>query len=92
MTAEEAAEAAAEEAREKKQQRMWQIIGALAMGVSIATGSDVPIFLCFFAQLFKADPSQLLQAWETSKLTPAAVKFTRRPSSPVSKAPLTTDA
>ena len=61
LTAEEALEAAAEEAAEKKQKRIWTVIGTAAMMVSIATGSDVPIFACFFAQLFKADPSKLLQ-------------------------------
>jgi hypothetical protein len=61
LTEEEAAAAAEEEEKEKKQKRMWTIIGFGAMAVSIATGSDVPIFLCFFAQLFKADPSQLMQ-------------------------------
>ena len=50
--------ASAEEARARK---AWTVIGVVAMGISLATGSDVPVFLCFFAQLFKADPSKLLQ-------------------------------
>ena len=61
LTAEEAAEAAAEAEKEKKTKRMWMVIGTAAMAISMATGSDVPIFLCFFAQLFKADPSKLMQ-------------------------------
>ena len=56
-----AAEAAAEVEKEKKTKRMWMAIGTAAMAISMATGSDVPIFLCFFAQLFKADPSKLMQ-------------------------------
>ena len=48
-------------AAERAKKRTWQILGVLAMGVSLATGSDVPIFLCFFAQLLKADPGALLQ-------------------------------
>ena len=51
-------EATAEEARARK---AWTVIGVVAMGISLTTGSDVPVFLCFFAQLFKADPSKLLQ-------------------------------
>ena len=51
-------EATAEEARARK---AWTVIGVVAMGISLATGSDVPVFLCFFAQLFKADPSKLMQ-------------------------------
>lgn len=51
-------EASAEEARARK---AWTVIGVVAMGISLATGSDVPVFLCFFAQLFKADPSKLMQ-------------------------------
>ena len=50
--------ASAEEARARK---AWTVIGVVAMGISLATGSDVPVFLCFFAQLFKADPSKLMQ-------------------------------
>ena len=50
--------ATAEEARARK---AWTVIGVVAMGISLATGSDVPVFLCFFAQLFKADPSKLMQ-------------------------------
>lgn len=61
MTPEDAAEMEKAEAEEKRQKRVWFAIGTAAMVVSMATGSDVPIFLCFFAQLFKADPSQLLQ-------------------------------
>ena len=51
-------EATAEEARARK---AWTVIGVVAMGISLTTGSDVPVFLCFFAQLFKADPSKLMQ-------------------------------
>jgi hypothetical protein len=47
--------------KERLKKRTWQVLGVLAMGVSLATGSDVPIFLCFFAQLLKADPGALLQ-------------------------------
>ena len=47
--------------KERAKKRTWQVLGVLAMGVSLATGSDVPIFLCFFAQLLKADPGALLQ-------------------------------
>ena len=47
-----------EEIRAKK---WWTVIGVGAMAISVATGSDVPVFVCFFAQLFKADPSKLMQ-------------------------------
>ena len=31
------------------------------MACSLVTGSDLPVFVCFFAQLLKADPGALLQ-------------------------------
>jgi hypothetical protein len=36
-------------------------IGFASMALSMATGSDIPIFAVFFAQLLKADPSKLMQ-------------------------------
>ena len=50
-----------EEAKEKANKRFWTLAGVAAMAVSLATGSDAPIFLVFFAQLLKADPSKLMQ-------------------------------
>ena len=50
-----------EEAKEKANRRFWTLAGVAAMAVSLATGSDAPIFLVFFAQLLKADPSKLMQ-------------------------------
>ena len=50
-----------ENAEERGRKRTWQVLGVVAMIASLATGSDVPIFLCFFAQLLKADPGALLQ-------------------------------
>ena len=50
-----------ENAAERGRKRTWQVLGVVAMIASLATGSDVPIFLCFFAQLLKADPGALLQ-------------------------------
>ena len=46
---------------EKRAKKWWTVIGVGAMAISVATGSDVPVFVCFFAQLFKADPSKLMQ-------------------------------
>jgi hypothetical protein len=46
---------------EKRAKKWWTAIGVGAMAISVATGSDVPVFVCFFAQLFKADPSKLMQ-------------------------------
>ena len=46
---------------EKRAKKWWTAIGVGAMAISVATGSDVPVFICFFAQLFKADPSKLMQ-------------------------------
>ena len=50
-----------EEAKEKANKRFWTLAGVAAMAVSLATGSDAPIFVVFFAQLLKADPSKLMQ-------------------------------
>ena len=50
-----------EEAKEKANKRFWTLAGVAAMAVSLATGSDAPVFVVFFAQLFKADPSKLMQ-------------------------------
>ena len=50
-----------EEAAEQRLKRTWQVLGVVAFGVSLATGSDVPIFLCFFAQLLKQNPGDMLQ-------------------------------
>ena len=47
--------------KERARKRTWQILGALAMACSLVTGSDLPVFVCFFAQLLKADPGALLQ-------------------------------
>ena len=50
-----------EQETERRSQRVWQVVGFCAFAVSLATGSDVPIFICFFAQLLKKNPGQMLQ-------------------------------
>ena len=49
-----------EASRERRKKRFWLVVGVLSAIVSVATGSDAPVFAAFFAQLLNADPGKLL--------------------------------
>ena len=62
LSPEDANKTPEELAKEKKKKRTSFIIGAVAFGATIATGSDIPLFILFALQLIRVDPGELMNA------------------------------
>ena len=49
-------------AKEKRKKRVGLIVGFIAFGATLATGSDIPLLILFAFQLLKVDPEDFMNA------------------------------
>ena len=62
LSPEDANKTPEELSKDKKKKRTSFIIGVVAFGATLATGSDIPLFILFALQLIRVDPGELMNA------------------------------